>query len=235
MLTVSKQPNGRAEIFYSIQGEGANMGQPAVFLRLGLCNLKCLWCDTKYTWDWTAYNPQDQLIKLSVREVEQEILGYGRQYLVVTGGEPLVQQDRIIQLLASLKNRGFFTEIETNGTLMPDPRLLNLVDHWSVSPKLQNSGNPESVREIEACYRFFNTLGCSHFKYVLQSETDLRELQELIKKYHLASEKIILMPEARDKAKLAEKSGWLIEICKAHGYLFSTRLQIIVWGSERGK
>ena len=55
MLKVSRKPDGSPEIFYSIQGEGANVGKPAVFLRMGLCNLKCSWCDTKYTWDWEEY------------------------------------------------------------------------------------------------------------------------------------------------------------------------------------
>ncbi len=55
MLKVSVQPDGNPEIFYSIQGEGVNIGVPTVFLRLALCNLKCDWCDTKYTWDWDHY------------------------------------------------------------------------------------------------------------------------------------------------------------------------------------
>lgn len=235
MLKVSKGAEGRAEIFYSIQGEGINLGRPAVFLRLGLCNLKCNWCDTRYTWDWTAYDVQEQLIDLSLPEVEQEILKYSCKYLVVTGGEPLLQQDTVIPLLENLKNRGFFIEIETNGTLLPNEWLLDLIDHWSVSPKLQSSGNPSSAREIEACYRFFKALNSSHFKFVLQSEADLREAQNVIEKYDLAPEKIILMPEAGNQGDLIERSKWLVEICKSQGYLFSTRLQLMLWGNERGK
>ncbi len=44
------------EIFKSIQGEGPNFGKPAIFLRTAQCNLKCIWCDTKYTWDWIKSN-----------------------------------------------------------------------------------------------------------------------------------------------------------------------------------
>ena len=46
------------EIFKSIQGEGPNFGKPAIFLRTAQCNLKCTWCDTKYTWDWKNYDFQ---------------------------------------------------------------------------------------------------------------------------------------------------------------------------------
>ena len=176
MLKVSKNAEGRPEIFHSIQGEGANIGKPAVFLRLGFCNLKCTWCDAKYTWDWTTNKAKEQLVELSLEEIEREILNYNCKYLVVTGGEPLMQQKQLIHLLMDLKNQSFFIEIETNGTALPDQRLFSIVDHWSVSPKLQNSGNSQSDREIEAVYKLFNSLNTCHFKYVMQSETDLEEV-----------------------------------------------------------
>jgi organic radical activating enzyme len=235
MLKVSKGLEGHPEIFYSIQGEGANIGKPAVFLRLGLCNLKCEWCDTKYTWDWTVYNAQEQLVELSSEDTEHRILNFNCTYLVVTGGEPLIQQKQIIPLLESLKNKGFFIEIETNGTILPDQRLIGLVDHWSVSPKLQNAGNSKADREIDAVYKLFNTLDSSHFKYVLQSETEFGEVQQLVKQHNINPHKIILMPEAQNKADLLMRSRWLVELCKSGGYTFSLRLHILLWGNERGK
>lgn len=235
MLKISRKPDGHPEIFFSVQGEGANIGKPAVFLRLALCNLKCIWCDTKYTWDWTTYNPEEQLVEMSLESVEQEILRHNCKYLVVTGGEPMIQQKPLIPLLHYLESKGFFIEVETNGTIVPDPRLLNLVDHWSVSPKLRNSGNSQSLREVTECYRFFASITSSHFKYVIQSEDDLKEVQTLAKKYDLVPERIILMPEAKSREELLEKSKWLVEVCKAQGYMFSTRLHILLWGNERGK
>ena len=56
MINVSRMSNGEPEIFQSIQGEGINMGIPTAFLRLAVCNLSCSWCDTRYTWDWKAYD-----------------------------------------------------------------------------------------------------------------------------------------------------------------------------------
>lgn len=235
MLKVSRKPDGHPEIFYSVQGEGVNIGKPAIFLRLGLCNLKCTWCDTKYTWDWKTYNPKEQLVEMPLEDVEQEILRHNHKYLVVTGGEPMIQQNQLIPLLEQLERGGFFIEVETNGTIVPDQRLLNLVGHWSVSPKLENSGNSQSLREVPDCYRLFAGITSSYFKYVIQSEDDFKEVQALAGKYGLVAEKIILMPEAQSREELLDRSRWLVELCKAQGYMFSTRLHILLWGNERGK
>jgi 7-carboxy-7-deazaguanine synthase len=234
VLKVSRKPDHRPEIFYSVQGEGSNMGKPSVFLRLGLCNLTCTWCDTKYTWDWENYDPKEELVEMQPEDVEQEILKYGRKYLVVTGGEPMIQQSRLIPLLDRLKNKGFFIEIETNGTIVPNQKLLNLIDHWSVSPKLENSGNSRSSREIPECYSLFAGLPSCHFKYVIQSENDFKEIQSIMQRYNLAPERVILMPEAQNRDDLLERSRWLVELCKAQGCLFSTRLHILLWGNTRG-
>ena len=234
MIKVSRQPDGRPEIFHSIQGEGINMGKPVVFLRLSLCNLACVWCDTRYTWDWERYDPKKQIMELTPKEVEREILRYNCRYLVVTGGEPMIQQKQLIPLLECLKNRGFRIKIETNGTIVPAPELANLIDHWNVSPKLGNSGNPQSSREVAEGYLFFGPLPSSYFKYVVEDEDDLAEVHSLAQKYNLANERIILMPEAKDRETLVTQSRWLVEHCKSHDYLFSTRLQILLWDNRRG-
>jgi len=51
-MKLAKLPNGKPEIFYTLQGEGASTGIPAIFIRLSQCNLQCTWCDTPYTWNW---------------------------------------------------------------------------------------------------------------------------------------------------------------------------------------
>ena len=234
MLKISRLPDGSPEIFFSIQGEGLNTGKPAVFLRFALCNLTCSWCDTKYTWDWQQYDQKEQIMEIQDQEAQQQILKYNCTYLVVTGGEPMLQQKQIIPLLRNLKNRDFYIEIETNGTIVPDPELADLVDHWSVSPKLQNSGNTRLSREVpEAYYYFANTPSC-HFKYVIQNEDDFEEAQSTMQKYGVPPERTFLMPEAQNRESLLERSTWLVELCKSHRYLYSTRLQILLWGDKRG-
>ena len=234
LLKVSKQPDGNPEIFYSVQGEGVYTGRPAVFLRLGLCNLKCTWCDTRYTWDWPTGDIAAQLEEMPLADVADAIMPYDCRYLVVTGGEPMLQQKNLIPLLESLKEKGYFIDIETNGTIVPDGKLADLVDHWSVSPKLENSGNARSSREIPDCYRYFAGLQSCHFKYVLQSEDDFREVRSMMQTYRITPEKVVLMPQAQNREELLARSRWLVALCKAHGCLFSTRLQVLLWGNTRG-
>ncbi len=235
MLKVSRQPDGRPEIFHSIQGEGVYAGRPAVFLRLALCNLACVWCDTRYTWDWEHFDQGREVTTISVDEAEEGIRRYRCRNLVVTGGEPLVQQKSLTPLLECLKGRGFWIEIETNGTIVPGKKLLDLVDHWSVSPKLENSGNPPCLQErTPGHYRLFRDLPSAHFKYVLEKADDLAELRAVMERYEIPPDRIVLMPQAQDRDTLLERSRWLVDICKSEGYLFSTRLQVLLWGNRRG-
>jgi 7-carboxy-7-deazaguanine synthase len=235
MLKVVRKTAAEPEIFFSIQGEGANIGRPAVFLRLALCNLKCVWCDTRYAWDWQQFDSRQNMLEMPVESVETQILAYKCRYVVITGGEPLIQKLTLIPLLERLKSAGFYVEIETNGTLNPGRRLRDIVDHWSVSPKLASSGNPLPTREKPGCYGIFATHIDSHFKFVIQDEADLTEALKLIKKYRLPAEKIIFMPEAKDKGHISAKSRWLVEQCKEYGFRFSPRLHILLWGNKRGK
>lgn len=233
LLSVSKQASGQPEIFHSIQGEGITAGTPAVFLRLAFCNLKCIWCDTKYTWDWRSYSKQEEVVEMSLQEIEQRILTHDCRHIIVTGGEPLIQQNKLVSLLTALKKKRLYIEIETNGTIIPDSRLTRMVDQWNVSPKLENSGNPLSLREISGAYRFYVNLPSTFFKYVIQAQDDLNEVKELTCRYGIANNRVILMPEATSKEALIDRSKWLVEACKKHGYKFSTRLHILLWGNNR--
>jgi 7-carboxy-7-deazaguanine synthase len=221
-----------SEIFYSIQGEGPTIGVPSVFLRLAVCNLQCSWCDTKYSWDWEHYDYAKEVTEMNEEEVARKILGYGCRHLVVTGGEPMLQQEELVLLLEKL--RGFHVEVETNGTIRPNKEMVSLVDQWNVSPKLSNSGNSVKVREIPECYAFFRRQNNAHFKYVVEDREDLGEILELVAKYEIPREKVILMPESTSPELLREKSAWLADICKSEGFRFTTRLHIILYGNKRG-
>lgn len=210
------------------------MGRPSVFLRLALCNLACAWCDTKYTWDWQHFDPREQVLEMAAPDAENEITRPNCKHLVVTGGEPTLQQKQLIPLLKRLRDQGIGVEMETNGTVAPIPELALLVDHWNVSPKLESSGNPPSKREVSSAYAFFAALPSADFKYVVHDERDLAEVRGLVSKYNLESEKVFLMPQARDRETLLEKSRWLVEVCKREGYRFSTRLHVLLWGDARG-
>ena len=234
LLRVSRQPNGTPEIFCSLQGEGACMGTPSVFLRLALCNLVCTWCDTKYTWDWKHYDYKQEVIALSPEQIEEVVLTFGQRHMVITGGEPLLQQKGLGVLVRSLKERGFYFEVETNGTIAPEPSLVEAIDQWNVSPKLANSGNAAHRREVPDALHYFSGLTNAYFKFVIVNEEDLAEVRSLIGDYSLPKSRVILMPEGRTPSELEDKSKWLSRACIEEGFRYTPRLHILLWGDRRG-
>lgn len=224
-----------SEIFYSLQGEGIDEGKPAVFVRMALCNLSCVWCDTKYTWDWNNYDFTKEVSEMTVPEVWEQLTRFITKHCVITGGEPLIQQMRLIPLLSQLKSNNYFIEVETNGTLLPSPIMENLVDRWNVSPKLQNSSILKQHREIPVCLEYFAKNTKAYMKFVICNHYDVEEVTSLIEKYGLKSERIILMPEGNSAADVMEKSKWLSEICLKYGYRLSVRLHTLIWSGTRAK
>ena len=113
-----------AEIFESLQGEGANTGLPAVFLRFGRCNLACPWCDTNYR----AYET------LTGRDILERIAPFTPRNVIITGGEPLIQR-ALAECAEKLKQLGYWLALETNGLTAPPQTLRRNLDYIAVSPK----------------------------------------------------------------------------------------------------
>ena len=235
MLRVSRQPDGRPEIFHSLQGEGATIGTPTVFLRLALCNLACGWCDTKYTWDWEHFDYKSEVVSLDIEQVKEAILAFNCPHLVVTGGEPLLQQKELAPLVASMKSDGFYCEVETNGTIGPLSELERGIDQWNVSPKLSTSDNPKDRREVPDALKHFSHLPSAYFKFVIVEPRDIEEVCALRDRYRLPTDRIILLPEGRTAEVLRDRSQWVSEACVKEGFTFSTRLHILLWGDQRGR
>ena len=232
-LLLSRMADGRPEIFASIQGEGASIGQPSTFVRLAICNLRCAWCDTAYTWDWSRFDRTEQVMPLPVERVVETVMALAPRRVVITGGEPLLQRRQLAPFAEALKARGYWLEIETNGTVLPTG-LDALIDQFNVSPKLVHSGNEGLARLRPAPLRWFASDPRAFFKFVVQVETDLAEVEALCAEYAVPPERVILMPEGRTAEELRERSPWLAEICTQRGYRLSTRLHILIWGDKRG-
>src|SRR5450432_4049110 len=128
-----------SEIFESLQGEGVSTGSPTMFVRLAQCNLHCTWCDTKYTWDFDRYNYDEEVRELGAEDVARSVNASTTRRLVLTGGEPLLQQRALAAFFEALAP-DIVVEVETNGTIPPTPETLARVNHWNVSPKLRNAG-----------------------------------------------------------------------------------------------
>jgi len=234
------------EIFHTLQGEGVSMGLPSVFVRSSLCNLHCTWCDTAYTWNWEGtkwdhedknkYFKSDYIVELDTGTVADLVAQYNCLNVILTGGEPLLQQSAWLAIITALRERNsaYRFEIETNGTQVPDDDMATAVDQWNVSTKLSNSGNSTTLRIKPDAMLFFAASDKAWFKFVIQSEQDLTEVKELEAQFRIPKERILLMPEGRDEATLQQRRLWLADLCRDQGYRFSDRLHIQLWGSKRG-
>ncbi|MCR5049612.1 MAG: 7-carboxy-7-deazaguanine synthase QueE [Paludibacteraceae bacterium] len=124
------------EIFYTLQGEGAHSGIPAVFVRFSGCNLCCPWCDTDFSshTDMSAEDIVDEVLSL------YDIPNERRRMVVLTGGEPSLQVDRT--LIDALHTAGFYICIETNGThSLPEG-----IDWITCSPKVMAKGEGQRAK-----------------------------------------------------------------------------------------
>ena len=122
------------EIFESLQGEGRNTGRPVVFVRFAGCNLSCPWCDTDVS----------RRFSLSLEELVAEVKSFRAKSVILTGGEPTVQEG-MSELVDALKSAGYWIGVETNGT--NEPKWLEAVDYVACSPKAEF---PDALRLTRA-------------------------------------------------------------------------------------
>lgn len=224
---------------------------PSVFVRTSLCNLHCVWCDTDYTWNWrgtrfphmndakSGYEKFDKKKWIAECEpvaVADAVADFPCKNVILTGGEPMLQQPALTALMQALrsKSKDYRFEVETNGTLSPTPEFDAAIDQYNVSPKLENSGNPRRLREKSAAFRFFAASSKANFKFVIAEKNDLAEVLDLQKTYAIAPEKVWLMPEGTSAKVLAKRRKWLVEICKQHSFRYSDRLHVQIWGAKKG-
>ena len=185
------------EIFYTLQGEGAHSGIPAVFVRFSGCNLRCPWCDTEFT-SFTPMTAEEIVATaLSLYDIPNE----RRRMLVLTGGEPSLQVDE--PLIAALHAAGFYICIETNGS-RPLPAG---IDWITCSPKKayshpslkgrEKSSFPLGEDRGEACHLALRKV--NEVKVVFTGEYDPDIWRE-----HLEAEHWLLQP-------LRFTGEWLLE------------------------
>lgn len=199
------------EVYDACQGEGQLIGQPSTFVRTFGCNLRCSWCDTYYSInakEWKAYAEQrgetfDILYKeLSVEELYQRL---SQRHIVITGGEPTIQDD-LVPLIEECVQRGKYVTIETNGTIYPEglDRMEERLGFqtkdkvlWSISPKLasasENGGR--AWFDLDVVKKMTAKLN-SQIKFVIASPIDLLEAEAFVKDLPARfSRPIVLQPE----------------------------------------
>ncbi|MGB3444889.1 MAG: 7-carboxy-7-deazaguanine synthase QueE [Actinophytocola sp.] len=214
-----------AEKFESFQGEGPLTGQRCVFCRFSRCNLTCSWCDTKYTWDWAQYQPTDVSHRVAVPELINWVAECDVDLMVITGGEPMIQQPAMTALAAGV-GEDVRVQVETNGTLAPVPELVDLVDLWVVSPKLANSGVGYSRRIVPPALAALQDTGRAVFKFIVTDvASDFSEIGELIDTFGL--KRIWVMPEGDTPEKVLAGTAAIHEPALERGWNVSTRLHTL--------
>jgi organic radical activating enzyme len=220
-----------AEMFGpTVQGEGPSAGVVAMFVRLSGCNLACGWCDTPYTWDWERFDRRAESRRVPLDEVAGWLAGTPTPLLVVTGGEPLLQQQAVQRIAEAADRR---VEVETNGTRMPRPAVVAAVSQFNVSPKLANAGMPLSRRIDPAVLAALAGTGKAVFKFVAASVGDLDEIDTVLP--HLGDSPVWVMPEGTRPEVVLAGLKELAEPVIARGWNLGSRMHVLLWGDERGR
>lgn len=249
------------ENFLSVEGEGAWIGRPVTLIRFSGCNLRCTFCDTKFSSWWT----NDQYSK-SGREVLEFIRAQGTQYVSMTGGEPMWREapgemEAFLDMCKVLHDDGYKIKVETNGLIF-DERFLPYIDLWSISPKLlgmgDNKGAAKTYFDAEVLKTFIARCdpGKIQLKWVVGERTrnntydadiaDIKEFMSQCPKIAEARIPVILQPEGLTEdmaeylkrcAGLAEKTilndpaGWWVR----YDIRILPQFHKLMWNSERQK
>ncbi len=206
------------ETFTSLLGESTLAGLPAFFIRLSGCNLRCTYCDTAYAYEGGR--------EAAVADLMQEAAGCGTRLVLVTGGEPLLQEDTG-PLLKALADAGFEVCLETNGSRPiagVDARVRRILDlkcpgsgmagenYW---PNLEGLTDRDEV------------------KFVISNRADFLWAVEVIREHNLAGRVPLLISPVFGRVPAQEAAAWILE--SRLPLRLNLQLHKILWGEARGR
>jgi 7-carboxy-7-deazaguanine synthase len=184
------------EIFYSIQGESSFSGIPFVFVRLTGCNLRCLYCDTKYAYEEGEEITVDQIVK--------EVKKYKCSYVEITGGEPLLQDDTPF-LVDSLIDKNFTVLVETNGTkdisVISDKAII-IMDIKCPSSGEVKKTDWENIKRLDKK---------DEVKFVIAEKSDYDWAKEIIIERNLPYKLGVLLSPVKEKLDPALLAEWILK------------------------
>ena len=170
---------------------------------------------------------------MTVESVVAHIACSTHQLLVVTGGEPLLQQETLSALLHALPAE-LNVEVETNGTIVPTVPLQARVSRWNISPKLNNSGEPMERRWNIEALRVLRDTERAWLKFVIDTPRDLEEADGCFRMWGWPRDRVVLMPCGTTSEAIRERGQWLVEACLRRDWRYSSRLQVELWQDRRG-
>lgn len=249
----------------TFQGEGKLLGTPCMFIRLSSCNLRCAWvgadgkgslCDSPYS----SHKPEKNRVEVDtiVDLVDSVTKPQNIEYVVISGGEPTMQAEGLIELLQKLQVVGLHTTLETNATIFQH-RIAKYTDLISMSPKLSSStpweanvkdtevafnekwaNKHEELRvNIEVIQSYIDTAKTYgndfQLKFVVATPQDIEEIENDFLA-HLSGVKpsdVCLMPEGVTVEDLTSRTQWIAQEALQRGWRFTPRLHILMFGKNR--
>jgi len=193
-----------SELFYSIQGESTRAGLPCVFIRLAGCNLRCRYCDARYTYE----QPHAAMAIDSIRSF---VGGYPETMIEITGGEPLLQEN-VYPLMADLIAGGRTVLLETNGSLPIDkvaPEVIVIMDIKTPGSGMDNSFAGENIGLARK--RNADIPGSCEIKFVLTDKHDYTWARDLVNLHALHRSGPVLFSPAKGQLDPADLAAWILQ------------------------
>jgi 7-carboxy-7-deazaguanine synthase len=203
------------EIFFSIQGESTRAGEPCVFVRLTGCSLRCVYCDTKYSYAGGR--------DMSLDEVLSTVADYPAKLVEVTGGEPLEQED-VYPLMNSLLDRGYSVMLETGGHVsidrVPKP-VMKIID---IKCPDSHEGHTVCWDNIELAEPH------DEFKFVISSRQDYEWSKSIYLERLRSKKNPVLFSPAHDDLPAVNLARWILD----DGLKVRLQLQLhkYIWGAD---
>ena len=203
------------EIFFSIQGESTRAGEPCIFVRLTGCSLRCVYCDTKYSYGGGQ--------EMELEEVLASVSRYPARLVEVTGGEPL-EQEEVYPLMNALLSRGYSVMLETGGHV-------NIGRVPKAVKKVIDIKCPDSHEGHTVCWENI-ALAESHdeFKFVISSRADYEWSREIYRERLRTQANPVLFSPSHAELKPEDLARWILD----DGLAVRLQLQIhkYIWGAD---
>jgi 7-carboxy-7-deazaguanine synthase len=203
------------EIFFSIQGESTHAGKPCVFVRLTGCSLRCVWCDTKYSY----FGGQQMALDAVIGAVKK----HPSKLVEITGGEPLEQED-VYALMSELLEQGFTVMLETGGHVLLDRVPAPVI-------KIVDIKCPDSREASKNCWDNLDLVQPhDEFKFVIASRTDYEWARDVFNQRLRTKPNVALFSPAHDEIHASQLAKWILE----DGLPVRMQLQAhkYIWGAQ---
>ena len=203
------------EIFFSIQGESTHAGEPCVFVRLTGCSLRCVYCDTKYSYAGGR--------DMSLEDVLSTVAGHPAKLVEVTGGEPL-EQEEVYPLMNSLLDRGYSVMLETGGHVNIDRVPKAVVKIIDIKCPDSHEGHTMCWENIELAEPH------DEFKFVISSREDYEWSKNVYLDKLRHKKNPVLFSPSHDDLPAVNLARWILD----DGLKVRLQLQLhkYIWGAD---